>query len=190
MRYILLLFISAVCFGQQMAKVDFTSLIASLEPNAAEKSISGSVEYLFNVGSAIDTIRIDAKNMTFTDLKINNIVVPFKNNNKELLLFSVYAMGKNKLTFSYAAKPKQTLYFIGEGDDLQIWTQGQGKYTSHWLPSFDDVNEKAVFSLDITFEKSFEVISNGVLVNKIPSGANNTWQYRMKQPMSSYLAMV
>jgi aminopeptidase N len=35
------------------------------------------------------------------------------------------------------------MYFVGSesNDNVQIWTQGQGKYTSHWFPSFDDVNE-------------------------------------------------
>jgi aminopeptidase N len=40
------------------------------------------------------------------------------------------------------------LYFVGSeaADDLQIWTQGQGKYTSNWFPSFDDVNEKVILT--------------------------------------------
>ena len=72
----------------------------------------------------------------------------------------------------------------------QIWTQGQGKNTSNWLPSFDDVNEKVIFGLDISFQKSFEVISNGALLNKKTSGENIVWKYQMKQPMSSYLLML
>jgi aminopeptidase N len=190
MRYIFLLFISTVSFAQQTAKVDFTTLKASLQPNAIEKSISGQIEYQFNVVSAIDTIRIDAKNMTFSDLKINNKVVPFKNNNKELLLFEGFLNGKNKLTFHYSVKPKQTLYFIGEGDNLQIWTQGQGKYTSHWLPSFDDVNEKVIFNLEVAYDAAFTVLANGQLKNNKSVGNSNVWQYTMKQPMSSYLVML
>lgn len=189
MRYIFLLFISAVSLGQQTTKVDFITLKASLEPNAVEKSITGSVQYQFNV-AIIDTIRIDAKNMTFTEVKINNKTVPFKNNNKELLLFNGFSVGKNKLTFQYSAKPKQTLYFIGEGDNLQIWTQGQGKYTSHWLPSFDDVNEKVVFDLEIAYDKNFTVLANGQLKNSKPKDNKKSWEYKMKQPMSSYLVML
>ena len=46
------------------------------------------------------------------------------------------------------------------GKDLQIWTQGQGKYTSYWLPSFDDTNEKLNFGLDIDFDKDYTLLSN------------------------------
>jgi aminopeptidase N len=49
---------------------------------------------------------------------------------------------------------------------LQIWTQGQGRYTSNWFPSFDDVNEKMIFNLSISYDSSYQVISNGQLVEK------------------------
>jgi len=190
MRYIFLLFFSGISFAQQTAKVDFTTLQASLTPNAIEKTISGEVNYQFEVKSAIDTIRIDARGMLFSEVKINNKLTSFKNNNKELLLFKGFTLGNNQLTFSYTAKPKQTLYFIGEGDDLQIWTQGQGKYTSHWLPSFDDVNEKVVFNLKVTFDTNFTVLANGQLKSTTLNEKNKAWQYTMKQPMSSYLVMI
>lgn len=196
---LLVLFISPIIFAQTAA--DFKTIHAAIEINPVKRNVVGSCTYTFEVGDKKpDTIRIDAQKMEFNEVKINGSKVQFKNSKKQLLLYDGFRKGENTLTFNYEAFPTQTMYFVNwdftkdgtapEKLNGQIWTQGQGKYTSHWLPSFDDVNEKAVFSLDITFEKSFEVISNGVLVNKIPSGANNTWQYRMKQPMSSYLAMV
>jgi aminopeptidase N len=201
MKYFFL-FLSFSLFGQQTTKVDFISLNASVFPNVTEKSISGKVTYKFKVFSAIDTIKIDAKNMSFSDVKINETLVQYKNTGKELQLFQGFKTGNNILTFNYKVTPKQTLYFIGEGENLQIWTQGQGKYTSHWLPSFDDVNEKVIFSMDITFDKSFQVISNGILkkgsATVFADGKNGqktnsnavTWKYEMKKPMSSYLVMI
>lgn len=187
--YILLLFPS-LFFGQQNAKVDFKSATSNLTLNFEQQSIAGTVSYEFEVKSSIDTIRIDAINMTFTNLKINNKVVDFKNSDKVLQLFKGYKKGKNKLTFDYQATPKQTLYFVGAGEGKQIWTQGQGKYTSHWLPSFDDENEKVIFNNTITFANDFEVISNGVLAQKSSKDATTTWHYEMAHPMSSYLLML
>ncbi|GGD26111.1 aminopeptidase [Flavobacterium orientale] len=167
---------------------------ARLVPNATEKSISGQVNYQFEVLNAIDTIAIDAIKMDFTNVKINGKSINFKNTTKKLQLFEGFKKGKNTLTFTYTATPKQTLYFIGEGEDLQIWTQGQGKYTSHWLPSFDDVNEKVIFNLSIAFDTSFEVLSNGKLdgttVYPPLSYPNIIWHYQMTKPMSSYLVMM
>lgn len=192
MKYFLLLIFSAFSFAQQTEKVDFIEMNAVLTPIATSKSIEGKIDYSFKVKSAIDTIRIDAKNMVFTNLKINGKEVLFKANKTHLLLFEGFKKGKNKLTFDYSATPKQTLYFIGQGEDLQIWTQGQGRYTSHWLPSFDDVNEKVIFNLTVEYDKSFYVISNGILMEEY-NRFNTTvqgWVYKMKQPMSSYLVMM
>ena len=189
MRY-LLLFVSVFSFGQQTKSVDFISVLAKIEINPLDKSVSGEVTYNFEVNNTIDTIKIDAQNIDFFNLKINNIEVKYSNNRKQILLFEGCKSGKNQLTFNYLARPKQALYFVGKGEQLQIWTQGQGKYTSNWFPSFDDPNEKLIFNLDIKFNNQFEVISNGKLDNKIISQDNFIWNYRMKKPISSYLLML
>ncbi|HFG0471250.1 M1 family metallopeptidase [Flavobacterium psychrophilum] len=191
MKYIILLF-SVFSFAQQTQKVDFISMNGSVYPNAIQKSISGSIKYDFTVISSIDTIKIDAQRIEFSSVKINGNEVKFKNTVKELQLFEGFKTGKNILTFNYKATPKQTLYFIGQDENLQIWTQGQGKYTSNWLPSFDDVNEKLIFNLSIDFRNDFEVLSNGKLVNTSTNNKGNikTWNYSMQKPMSSYLVML
>lgn len=189
MKYILLL-ISTFSFAQQNQLVDFKSVLGKIEINPIEKSVFGEITYNFEVKGAIDTIRIDAQNMTFTNLKINNTVVNFKNSGKKIALFEGFKIGKNTLTFNYLAKPMQAMYFVGTNENLQIWTQGQGKHTSNWFPSFDDANEKVIFNLDVNFDKNFQVISNGVLENKVVNSTTFDWHYRMKKPMSSYLLML
>lgn len=202
MRYILLLF-SILTFSQQTKYVDFLTCTASLYPNFEEKSISGSVTYEFKVKQIIDTIKIDAKNIVFYEVMINGKLVKFKNSGKTLDLFEGFSKGKNKLTFQYNAIPKQTLYFIGQDENRQIWTQGQGKYTSHWLPSFDDVNEKVIFGITINYYVDMDkfkfdpiALSNGKLnfeKNTISwsRGVNDiTRNYQMQKPMSSYLVML
>lgn len=184
-----LLFVS-LSFAQQTDKVDFIKCDAFVSPNHIEKSISGKVIYEFKIKKIIDTIKIDAKNMEFSEVVINGKLVNFKNSGRTLDLFEGFKKGINKLSFSYSAKPKQTLYFTGQDENLQIWTQGQGRYTSHWLPSFDDVNEKVIFNLSVEFHKKYKVISNGILKNPLyKSSHNRIWSFQMQQPMSSYLVM-
>ena len=189
MRY-LILFISVFSFSQQTKSVDFTSVLGKIEINALDKSVTGEVTYIFKLSNPIDTIKIDAQNIDFSNLKINNVEVKYSNNRKQIFLFEGYKLGINQLTFNYWVQPKQAMYFVGKGEQLQIWTQGQGKYTSNWFPSFDDPNEKLIFNLDIKFNYRFQVISNGRLENKTISQDNFIWNYRMKKPMSSYLLML
>lgn len=191
-RILLALFFINLSFGQQIDKVDFIKCDALVAPNASEKSIFGKVTYEFKVKKAIDTIKIDAKNMEFSEVIINGKSVKFKNSGKTLDLFEGFKKGKNKLTFRYSAKPKQTLYFTGDFSNGtgQIWTQGQGRYTSHWLPSFDDVNEKVIFNISIAFKENFEFFSNGNFKSSILTETANLKYFQMQKPMSSYLVML
>ena len=202
MKYLLFLLFSFISFAQQTAKVDFLKCDALVAPHFDTKTIDGTIIYKFKVFSEIDSIRIDAKNMYFSDVIINGKHVDYKNNKKELILFEGYKKGSNEVSFLYKAMPKQTLYFLGIGEGQQLWTQGQGKYTSHWLPSFDDVNEKVIFNISVQIEEDlnsiskFTAISNGELTRKTNSiswsKGINYWlfSYKMKKPMSSYLVML
>ena len=191
MKY-LFFFICTFTFAQQTQFVDFKSVLGKIAVNPIEKIVSGDVDYIFDVVKSIDTIKIDAQNMEFSNLKLNGKAINYRNTQKQLQIIFPFKKGKNNLTFQYSAKPKQTMYFVGSeaNDNLQIWTQGQGKYTSHWFPSFDDVNEKVIFNLSIAFNKNYQVISNGVLKSKADLNGLSLWQYQMQKPMSSYLLML
>lgn len=190
MKYIFL-FITSFVFAQQTQFVDFKSVSGQLKLNAVEKSVSGAVDYRFEVLKPIDTIKIDAKNMEFSRVQIDNKDVLYINTGKELQIVNHFEKGENRLTFEYSVKPKQALYFVNiDNLETQIWTQGQGRYTSNWFPSFDDVNEKVIFSLGITYENNYQVVSNGILKEKKSEGNSTHWQYQMQNPMSSYLLML
>ena len=192
MRNLFLLFVW-VAGAQHNQKIDFLSAKANLVLNDKNKSVSGTVIYKVNVFAPIDTLRIDAKKMEFTAVFVNQQQVSFKNSGKQLLLFEGFKKGKNTISVQYSTIPPQTLYFIGSkaNHNLQIWTQGQGKYTSFWFPSFDDVNEKMVFETTVVFDADYQVIANGTLqsMTKIDT-VNARWHYKMQKPMSSYLLML
>ncbi len=183
-----ILFSSVVGLGQNMRNIDFTKGEITVYIDPIKKSIEGTVLYKFDI-QATDTIIIDKR-----DIKINYFRV---NNDEWLVDFDLFENDKIKLILSksdtneieirYAAKPKKTLYILNRKETWNIWTQGQGKYTSNWLPSFDDVNEKVEFDLSIIFDEDYQVLSNGKLDSITDSEGFRTWHYNMKKPMSSYL---
>ena len=190
MKYIYILLIPLFSFSQQTTKVDFKKAFADITIDSKEKRVSGKMTYEFVVNQPIDTIKIDAVNMGFCTLFINGKAVEYNVTKKELQLFEGFKKGKNKLYFEFSANPKQTMYFTGIGQGQQIWTQGQGKYTSHWLPSFDDVNEKVIFNMKVTYNAGFEVVSNGNLVKDDSTSDYKIVHFEMQKPMSSYLVMI
>ena len=123
-------------------------------------------------------------------MEVNNLEISFKYDNKQIKIApNTFINGTNRLNFSYHSTPQKALYFVGWDNPApnEIWTQGQGKYTSNWLPSFDDMNEKVIFELTITFNSKYQVLSNGVLKNKQSTNNLTTWTYAMNHPMPSYL---
>ncbi|MFL9844014.1 M1 family metallopeptidase [Flavobacterium rhizosphaerae] len=190
MRY-LLFFVVSIAFSQQNKHVDFTTCNATIGFNVAEKEVYGQVAYTFDVKDEADTIYIDARNMAFENVRVNGKKkTGWLATTNALKLYKGFKKGKNTVTFRYSTKPRQTLYFVKDGNDVQIWTQGQGKYTSYWLPSFDDMNEKVVFNLSVTYNKGYTVLANGTLKDTATKGSNTSWLYTMDKPMSSYLVML
>ncbi len=192
---VLFFLISISLFSQTQEKVDFLNAKVLLTPIVKEKAVKGIVTYEFKVLEDVSYVFLDANNMVFTSVLLNKKKVDFLNTNSKISI--KHAFKKNKvysITLNYKAVPKQTVYFVGwdtTSEELnkngQIWTQGQGKYTSHWLPSFDDMTEKVVFDIAIEFEKDYTVISNGKLIEKQEKENTNLWTYSMDKPMSSYL---
>lgn len=197
MKYIVsLFFLFFIVFGfsQQTEFVDFKKIKAEVYIDLDKKKVIGSVEYTFDVLKETDSIVIDMKNINFDYVKMNEmeffINSPYMKKFNGVILNKFKPSKNNALTLKYHVKPTKALYFIEKDNLKQAWTQGQGKYTSNWLPSFDDMNEKVEFDFTIIVEDQYEVIANGKLLNKETSRGYTIWQYDMKNQMSSYLAAV
>ncbi|MEP6262934.1 MAG: M1 family metallopeptidase [Gillisia sp.] len=188
-------------FGQmnsgfdQLSRVDFKEVNATIAVNPYLKTIEGQVTYFLKVLQPTDSLFIDARNMEFEEVQLNGDPVKFHSDGQRLWLVEAFKPSEeNEISLSYKTSPRQSMYFINwdvpkEKDvSRQVWTQGQGRFTSNWLPSFDDPREKTIFSLTWIFPRNYELASNGVLKNK--SAVQDTliqWEYAMEAPMSSYL---
>ena len=195
-KQLCVIFLLIASFGnaQHQDKVDFIRGEAFIEPLPIEKGIKATIAYEFEILQNVDSVFLDAKNMTIHTLHVNAKENPYVNDNKTITIHKAFKKGeKYELFIDYSCLPKQTVYFSGWGDGIianeQIWTQGQGKYTSHWLPSFDDMQEKVVFDMNFNLPlDNREVISNGIRkkVADFHEG-KTTVSFDMQRPMSSYL---
>lgn len=192
---LLCLIMSSFVFSQQTQNVDFTHLKADISVHPYKKKVTGKVTYKLNVLQRIDSVAIDAQKMKIHSVLVNNKKVDVSVTDKQLIVYKKFKENKlYTISLQYEATPKKAIYFLGwqfknasAEIQKQVWTQGQGKYTSNWLPSFDDMNEKLEFDLSFTFDKNYEVISNGKLVSVKENDSLKTWHYDMQKPMSSYL---
>jgi aminopeptidase N len=185
-RYLFLTAILVVVFhslkAQQTEIVDFLKVTAQIEPVSSERKVKGTASYTFNVLKNTDSIYLDAKAMNVMNIASEGITIS-EDKDKIWLLNGFEANRQYTASFSFEATPKQTLYFV----ENQIWTQGQGKYTSHWLPSIDDMNDKIEFDITVVAPSEKNVIANGRLVSTQLKENKNYFQFDMQDPMASYL---
>lgn len=183
--------------GQQTEYVEFKHAKAYIRIHPEAKELAGEIHYEFEILKNVDSVYLDAKNFQHVSVLLDKVDNEHHYTGKYIIIKKKFEKGdKHQFRVRWLAMPKKAMYFIGwdnDGDvsssavESQVWTQGQGKYTSNWMPSIDDMNEKIEFDLSITLDKDYEVIANGKLTNKQINDSTATWHYDMQQPMSSYL---
>lgn len=187
--------------------VDFTRMKLDVKFNTKEGKVLGKVQYDFSpIQFVVDTLFLNAEDMEIKKVLLDGKETPYSTDSTGVTIRFMQAMDWNKsyrLEINYEATPRKGLYFIGWNVDAkntdndryftrhQIWTQGQGIDNRHWIPCYDDVNDKLVTETTITFDSAYTVISNGLLKEKKknPDGTA-TWHYAMNKPMVPYLIMI
>ena len=176
----------ALLFSQS---TDFIKGNINISINPFKKSVQGQVSYTFK--STEDSIYLDAQNMKILSILMDNLPVKsFQYNSKEIQLKNPFKdNNQHLLSINYEAHPKKAMYFMGwkKQKNAQIWTQGQGKNNSHWVPCIDNYKEKVIFDTEVVFDKNYNVIANGILKNVLEKDSLKIWKYEMCSPMSSYL---
>jgi len=180
--------------------LDIRSLELRVEFDAPAGSVTGQATYEYLVlRQRVDSIVFDAIAIDIESVTLNGQRIEFTLGPETVTLYPTAALEwgeTGKLVFTYSATPRKGLYFVGWNDPKnksrkQIWTQGQATDHRHWIPSYDDPNDKLITETIITFESSYEVLSNGKLVGQTDNGdGTTTWHYTMEKPHSLYLLML
>ena len=176
-------------YTSAQSDIDILTSQAEIRPDYDTKSISGTVDISFMVNDKTDQVSLDAQDMEAELIDASHRNIELESNSESIILKGKFKPDKKySVSINFSAKPQQALYFVPLKDSYQIWTQGQGKDTSHWLPTNDDMNDKAVFDLSIVSPRKMSVVANGRL-QKVEAVNENEklWQFKMKKPMSSYL---
>lgn len=187
---IFLLFGCLLIHAQQTAYVDFQTAKVEINEININGTIEGKVKYEFRILADVDSIYLDARDLKIYQLNLDERLVNFEHAGRYLVLRETFrANSTHDLMIHWSAEPKKAMYFIPKdiNGNEQIWTQGQGKYTSHWLPSIDDMNDRIEFDVSVIYNEDYQVIANGKLIQKDTLDSAFRWHYNMDIDMSSYL---
>ena len=187
----LLLLWTATLSAQQ--NFDILHMDATVHIDTAGQ-VSGSVLYTFRITQNADTLPWDMGTGIHLRGKPKYGKIHFHRQGKQLLLTGKFRKGHAyKVRFDYAGKPQNGMYFTGWNTGAavrQVWTQGQGKNNSGWMPGKDDLNDKFTWDIRIGFPAGFEVISNGIRKDSIRKGNEIVWHYVQDKPAPYYLLFV
>lgn len=186
--------VSMSIFSQRtQPSVDFKQADARITLDTLSRSLNVQAQYSLVAEERTTFFYLDAHNMEIGQLRVNGKRAKYEYDGRKIKIKKKLKAGRDyMIDMTYSVVPAQAVYFVGWGDgdpnNNQVWTQGQGKYTSHWLPSLDDMNDKMVFGLEIGFDPDYTVLANGKLAKIREENGLKYWSYRMVNPMSSYLA--
>ena len=163
----------------------------------------------------VNTLTLDAKTFTFTQVRLNGPNGPslkYDYDNAQIKIhLGKYFSRKDtyKIYLAYTAHPTQGpkggsaaiqsdqgLYFVDPNEldsekPTQIWTQGETESTSKWCPTIDSPNERATHELAITVADKFVTLSNGKFVrSKQNKNGTRTDYWHMDIPAAPYLMMM
>lgn len=184
---------------------DITNMKVEVSFDCPKGIVKGQVTHSFMpLRQTIDTLFFDGPGIKISSANLDGKTCKFKISPDGVTVYfspALYADKTYNLAFEYEATPKRGIYFIGWNSPTvtdsknqtrhQIWTQGQGIDNRHWIPMYDNMNDKFTTETVVTFDKDYNVLSNGAL-KSVRSNANGTktWHYAMGKPHAGYLLML
>jgi aminopeptidase N len=184
---------------------DITNMRVEVSFDCPKGEVKGKVTHTFNaLRNDVDTLFFDGPGITIKTANLDGKAVNFKTNSEGVIVYFSSKLDQSKiynLSFEYSAFPKKGIYFIGWNAPAvtdvqnqtrhQIWTQGQGIDNRHWIPMYDNMNDKFTTETITTFDKDYSVLSNGALKSvKANADGTKTWHYAMGHPHAGYLLML
>lgn len=180
--------------------VDFKHMRLELSFATGEGLVKGKVTHTFSpLRNTVDSIWLDGIDMRILDATVNGKAAKTRVEKNGLWVFTGRSLPygeKDSMTIVYECNPRRGLYFIGWNDPAgicrkQIWSQGQGIDNRHWIPFYDEMNDKITTEMMVTFPSEYKVLSNGVkLKEKDNKNGSKTWHYKMSHQYSPYLVML
>ncbi len=192
---LILIFFDGLFLNAQFVKqYKILHLNAKISINPYQKEVTGIANYKIIMLKDADSIMFDSQGINTRKVQTGCFRSHFRQTNKLLIINKKFKKNKiYKIHIHYRSKPKLAMYFTGwnKGGREQVWTQGQGKDNSHWLPTDSNRNDKFTWQLSINFPKDYRVISNGIFISKQDKiDGTATTVFAQPQPAPAYLIFI
>lgn len=187
-------------------ELDITHLKLDVSFDPAKGLVKGRVAHSFRVlRPSVDSVFFDGPAIKINAAALNGKSLAYRSTAEGVWIYpsrSLHWEEAGIISFDYTATPKRGIYFVGwnvpENKELnpfairrQIWTQGQGIDNRHWIPMYDNMNDKFTTETIVHFPAGYQVLSNGSLLEQSTESTGMLrWHYKMTHPHAGYLLML
>ena len=180
--------------------------ILLMTPNFDEKIVDGKVVLNLVRQNIHDTLKIDAKGMSFDSVSIDHHLVEYIYDGMQVTipaLSSYLTSDTFSVIVKYTAHPHhlneeqrkygQGAYFINPHQTNPyrktiFWTQGETEASSCWFPTIEATHQKTTQDLFVTIADTLTSISNGELISSIQNAnGTKTEHWQLNKPHAPYL---
>jgi aminopeptidase N len=187
-------------YGPAEHQVDMQHMRLEVSFVPQQGLVKGKVTHIFTpIRPTVDSLFFNGPGIRVHRAFLNGKPVPFTLSGEGVTVKCSPPLSwksTDSITFEYEATPRRGIYFVGWNDITgrsrkQVWTQGQGIDNRHWIPCYDEQNDKLTTETIVTFDRAYSVLSNGKKMSERDNGnGTKTWHYRMSHPHSIYLVML
>lgn len=187
---VFLIFFSILFVAQakgQNALFEVINYTAEIEPNIADKSVTGKVLVKFNsLTDNLSEIKFNAGILEIDSVKSDKSNLKFEKK-EGFLIIQLARLAKNnesqEVEIEYHGTPKYGINFYPE--QAQVYTLFS---TSQWMPCVDSPDDRATLQLNLIVSKDLKVVGNGEFIKQtnLPhSKISSVWE--QKNPVPTYL---
>jgi aminopeptidase N len=169
-----------------------------LEVKLAANRLSGRARLTARVLESVQRLELDLARLTASKVLVNGRrpkKVSHRGGKLILALAARLDAGADvELDIRYDGSPAPVRGLWGEvgWEELTdgVLVAGQPNGAPSWFPCNDRPSDKATYRIAVTTDAGYRAVANGDLVQHSKKSSRETWEYRMDQPMASYLATV
>jgi aminopeptidase N len=171
-------------------------LALDLALDFAKKSVSATATLrLRRVDPEATRIELDAIGFTIEKITIEGKIVNYIYDGRVLGIDVPADRDRFHLVVTYGATPRKGIYFLQSDEHVphrprQAWTQLQEEDARHLFPCHDKPHVKMTLEARVRVPVGFYVLSNGALVERKVEGEEETFHWKMDEPLPSYLVTV
>ncbi|MDE0161830.1 MAG: M1 family metallopeptidase [Acidimicrobiaceae bacterium] len=171
-----------------------------LDVDPAANTVSALTSITAQATDDLETFNLDLQGLEVRSVAVDGAGAEFRRSGHELTVrpASPLAAGSQfEVSVSYSGSPETLddpgVPFSEMGwlhRDGVIYTLGEPSGSMTWFPSNNHPTDKATYEIGITVPEGVTAASNGLLTSETTAGGKTTFEWRMDDPMATYLAAV